>query len=69
MDNTRLLYRNQLLGLTCNLYLYTLAMFGNNSFGALGVESNQQAGPSRKQIQGEEIDVDVSCRSWLIDAS
>lgn len=34
-------------------------MFGNNAFGALGVDQNQ-AGPSRKQTQGEEIDVDVS---------
>ena len=34
-------------------------MFGNNAFGALGVNQNQ-AGPSRKQVQGEEIDVDVS---------
>jgi hypothetical protein len=33
-------------------------MFGKNAFGALGVDQNQ-AGPSRKQIQGEEIDVDV----------
>lgn len=33
-------------------------MFGNNAFGALGVDQNQ-AGPSRKQFQGEEIDVDV----------
>jgi len=34
-------------------------MFGNNAFGALGVDSSQ-AGPSTRQIQGEEIDVDVS---------
>lgn len=34
-------------------------MFGNNAFGALGVDSSKQAGPSRKQIQGEEIDIDV----------
>ena len=45
---------------TCDvLHLYTIAMFGNNAFGALDVESNQQAGPSRKQVQGDEIDVDV----------
>jgi hypothetical protein len=36
-------------------------MFGNNAFGALGVDQNQ-AGPSRKQVQGDEIDVDV-CHS------
>jgi hypothetical protein len=35
-------------------------MFGNNAFGSLGVDSNNQAGPSRKQVQGEEIDIDVS---------
>jgi nucleoporin NUP159 len=46
-------------------------MFGNNAFGALGVEESQQAGPSRKQIQGEEIDVDVchTARNLLIKSS
>lgn len=55
---------------TCDvLHLYTIAMFGNNAFGALGVESNQQAGPSRKQVQGDEIDVDVSHSPQPQDAS
>jgi len=43
-------------------------MFGNNAFGALGVDQNQ-AGPSRKQVQGEEIDVDVSSPAGIKDAS
>jgi len=43
-------------------------MFGNNAFGALGVEPNQQAGPSRKQVQGDEIDVDVSHSLQSLDA-
>jgi len=43
-------------------------MFGNNAFGALGVDQNQ-AGPSRKQVQGEEIDVDVSSSLQSKDAS
>jgi len=43
-------------------------MFGNNSFGALGVDQNQ-AGPSRKQVQGEELDVDVSLPAGIKDAS
>jgi hypothetical protein len=47
---------------------YILAMFGNNAFGALGVDQNQ-AGPSRKQVQGEEIDVDVSPPPDIKDAS
>lgn len=52
----------------CHYQQHILAMFGNNAFGALGVDQNQ-AGPSRKQVQGEEIDVDVSSPFKFKDAS
>jgi hypothetical protein len=34
-------------------------MFGNNAFGALGVQENS-AGSSVQQVEGEEVDCDVS---------
>ena len=43
-------------------------MFGNNAFGALDVEqASLSAGPSPRQVDGEEVDADVRSlfQRWL----
>jgi hypothetical protein len=44
-------------------------MFGGNAFGALGVEeptSSPGAGPSSRQIDGEEVDAEVGVCVFLL---
>ena len=47
--------KTQLFGNTHSV----LDMFDSNSFGSLAMESSSEAGPSRIQNDGEEVDADV----------
>ena len=42
-------------------------MFNSNSFGSLAMDSSSEAGPSRIQNDGEEVDAEV-CRYLMIIA-
>ena len=37
-------------------------MLSSGSFGALGMDESSEAGPSRRQVDGDEVDADVSLR-------
>jgi hypothetical protein len=48
-------------GLIGALVLVALSMLGNNPFGAFQMdEESSSGGPSTRQVEGEEVDVDVS---------